>query len=434
MTGKKGQGLSRREAWAVLRRLVEASRTDIVRLLWPDGDSSAPAQVERVVSALGKGNGSLPPALRGLTPARSALVLRRAREDLEWASVHHWRLITPDDDEWPTMRLDEAFNCIGDLDTAEPADDGDTAPGPRGAEAGARQGVTASDAPETGVRRSAARPFALWGLGPAQLSGTVERSVAVVGTRSSTTYGERTTHRFAGELAAAGYTVVSGGALGTDTAAHRGALEADGSTVMVAACGPGVVYPQSNADLFRQIAGTGLLVTEYPPGTTPARYRFLTRNRLVAALTRGTFLAAAGYRSGAVNTANWADAMLRPVMVLPGPVDSAAFVGCHRRIRDGAGTLVTRSSEIREIIEPLGSVDCDGQLDLEFTASPVQQLSRDQLSVFDCCGIVSDDTGRIEQIAGQTGLPPVAVVRTLRELENIGLIVRSGDRWLKNDR
>ncbi|WP_297005674.1 DNA-processing protein DprA [uncultured Corynebacterium sp.] len=415
-----GQQRDRRRvrAWAVLRRLVEASRTDVVRLLWPDGDAEAPARVTQLVEMLREGDPSLPAGLQGLTVERTSQVTQQATADLQWARANRWRLITPDDAEWPTRRLEESFGVTGDL--TGPADPG-----------GAAGRGTGGD---PGVRGRAARPFALWACGPAELAPTVERSVALVGTRSSTTYGNRTTHRFAGELAGAGYTVVSGGAVGIDTAAHRGTLEASGTTVAVAAGGPGEIYPRVNEDLFRRIAHHGLVVTEYPPMTRPARHRFLTRNRLVAALTRGTVLLAAGHRSGAVNTANWADAMLRPVMVLPGPVDCAQYVGCHRRIRDGAGTLVTTTTEVREILEPIGSVDPDLQLDLEFTASPVQQLSRDQLAVFDACGIGSDDTGRLEQIAAETGLPVNAVVRTVGELEGTGLVVRRGDRWVKNDR
>lgn len=430
VSGRPGE---RHLAWAVLRRLVEASRTDVVRLLWPDGDATAPAEVTRVVEMLRTDDHRLPAALRGLTTAVASRAVATASEDLARTPEHGWRLVTPDDPEWPTARLDESFGPVGDLDIPEHPPGADCRGGAvRQDTAGG--GDAGHGTPDTGVRRAAARPFALWTTGPADLTSAVERSVALVGTRTTTAYGTRTTHRFATELVGAGYGIVSGGAVGIDTAAHRGALEASGTTVVIAACGPGETYPKANTDLFRRVAQTGLVITEYPPGTRPARYRFLTRNRLVAALTRGTVLTAAGHRSGAINTANWADAMLRPVMVLPGPVDSAAYVGCHRRIRDGSGTLVTRTVEIREILESLGSVDPDGQLDLEFAPTPVQQLTRDQLTVFDCCGIGTDGTGHLEQIAARTGLPLPAVVRTIGELEANGLAVRRGDRWIKNDR
>lgn len=414
MSTEMNQDLTRRVAWAVLRRLVEASHTDVVRLLWPDADTAAPAVICELVERLRQGDPGLPAGLRNQTSPHTTRVVEQARADLDWAAAHGWRLVTPDDPEWPEYRLEESFGPTGDLDGTVGGQD--------------------SAGRSSGVRANAARPFALWARGPVSLSSAVERSVGMVGTRSSTAYGHRITHRMAGELAGAGYTVVSGGALGIDTAAHRGALDASGVTIAVAASGPGEIYPKSNAPLFRRIAESGLVLTEYPPLTRPARYRFLTRNRLVAALTRGTVLMAAGYRSGAVNTANWADAMVRPVMVVPGPVDSPDYVGCHQRIRDGAGMLVTRTSEVREIIEPVGSVDTRGQLDLDFGVSPVQRLTRDQLAVFDACGIVTDGTGRLEQIATVTGLPLSAVVRTVAELEDAGLVVRSGDRWIKNDR
>lgn len=408
---------SRRTAWAYLRRVVEASRGDLVRLLWPDGDVTVPADVERIAGMIRVCDPALPESLVGVTAARAGT---DPATDCEWADRNGWRLLTPDDAEWPTLRLAESFQDFPDL---------------------AAGGDVAAD----GVRGRAARPFALWATGPASLATAVERSIAMVGTRSATAYGTRITHTMAGELAAAGHTVVSGGAVGIDTAAHRGALAVQGTTVAVAASGPGEIYPRANADLFGRIAQSGLVVTEYPPLLRPARHRFLTRNRLVAALTRGTVLLAAGYRSGAVNTANWADAMLRPVMVLPGPVDSPDYVGCHKRLRDGAGILVTRAVDVREVIEPLGSVDTDGQLRMEFSATPVQRLTQDQLAVFDACGIAGGlrdgdsrdgqpSAGTPDRIAAETGLGLRSVVRIIAELEKAGLARRDGARWIKTDR
>jgi DNA processing protein len=400
---------TRRTAWAYLRRVVEASRGDVVRLLWPDGDVTAPADVERVAGMIRVADPALPARLAAATGPRTAA---DPSTDREWADRHGWRLITPDDPEWPTARLAEAFRDFPDL-------------------------TDGADVAADGVRGRAARPFALWATGPADLGRAVERSVAMVGTRSATSYGTRVTRTMAGDLAAAGHTVVSGGAVGIDTAAHRGALAARGTTVAVAASGPGEIYPRANSDLFGSIAGSGLVVTEYPPLLRPARHRFLTRNRLVAALTRGTVLLAAGYRSGAVNTANWADAMLRPVMVLPGPVDSPDYVGCHKRLRDQAGILVTRAADVREILDPVGAVDTDGQLRMEFAATPVQQLTQDQLAVFDACALAggrTDGTGTPDRIVAETGLALRAVVRIIAELEKAGLARREGSRWIKTDR
>lgn len=402
-------------AWALLRRLVESSRVDVLQLLWPDGDVDAPAEIEQLISRIRGSDETLPEAFRKLSATKGAQLAAQASSDLGWAQANGWRLITPDSAEWPSRRLEESFGPLGDL--AYPTTD-------RG---GGHSGGES-------MRNRAARPFALWAQGPANLGSTVERSVSLVGTRSATAYGTRIAHRMSGELSAAGYSVISGGALGIDSSAHSGALEVSGTTIAVIANGPGEIYPRANSGLFQQISRTGLIISEYPPLQRPARYRFLTRNRLVAGLSCGTVLLAAGYRSGAINTANWADAMLRPVMVLPGPVDSAEYVGCHQRIRSGAGTLITRAEDVRELIEPVGSVDTEQQLDLDFRATPVQELRRDQLTVFDACGISTDDTGRLEDIAAETAFPLPVVVRIIGEIEARGLVVRSGDRWIKVDR
>jgi DNA processing protein len=389
---------NRERAWIYLRRVVEASSQDVLCHLWPDGDSSAPADVERLAGMLRKADPALPASLRSTTSKRREI---DPVDDETWALRNGWRLITPDTPEWPTQILDQAFMFL-DADIAV-----------------------------DGVRGQAARPFALWARGQGRLWPLVERSAAMVGTRSATTYGQQVTQEMAGELATAGITVVSGGAVGIDTAAHRGALNAGGSTVVVMANGPGMVYPKANAQLFAATMRSGLVVTEYPPLQRPARHRFLTRNRLVAAMTVGTVLLAAGYRSGAVNTCNWADQMLKPVMVLPGPVTSADYIGCHKRIRDGSGILVTRALDVREVIEPLGAVDSDQQLSLEFAPSPVQQLTQQQLRVYDCCGMPGDSLGELQAISTDTGMPLSDVVRLIGELEQLGLAHRDGARWVK---
>lgn len=406
ITGMAGDP-DRLRAWTYLRRVVEASRIELLELLWPHGvvhgavawvDTSEPADVERVAGMIRTQDRALPEKLRASTRRRTDA---DPDADIRFGQRHGWRLITPDSDEWPTTRFTESFANIS------------------------------PDSMIEGLRGQDAHPFALWATGGAKLDEIVERSVAMVGTRSATDYGTKTTYRLAAELAAAGYTIISGGALGIDTAAHAGALKVSGSTVVVTATGPGQIYPRSNEGLFNSASADGLVLSEYPPMQRAARHRFLTRNRLVAALSQGTTLLAAGYRSGAVNTANWADTMYRPVMVLPGPVDCPEYIGCHKRIRDGAGTLITRTADIREILEPLGSVDTEHQLSLDFAASDIQQLSADQLRVYDACGIAQDTLGTIGHIATETSLPMAAVGRAVTELETAGLIVRQGDRWIK---
>ncbi|WP_264991449.1 DNA-processing protein DprA, partial [Mycobacterium kiyosense] len=149
--------------------------------------------------------------------------------------------------------------------------------------------------------------------------------------------------------------VVSGGAFGIDGAAHRATLAADGTTMAVLAGGIDVPYPAGHSSLLHRIGRTGLLVTEYPPGVRPARHRFLTRNRLVAAVAGAVVVVEAGLRSGAANTAAWARALGRVVAAVPGPVTSSASAGCHVLLRDGA-ELVTRADDVVELVGHIGEL------------------------------------------------------------------------------
>jgi DNA processing protein len=201
-------------------------------------------------------------------------------------------------------------------------------------------------------------PFGLWALGSGELAALAERAVAVVGSRAATPYGTRVTHELAAGLAEAGWTVVSGAALGIDAAAHRGALAGGGPTVAVLAGGCDLPYPRAHADLLGEIARGGAVVSEAPPGTPHFRRRFLARNRLIAGLARGTVLVEAGARSGAVNTTRHARMLGRPVMAVPGPVTSAMSAGCHRLLRDEreSTVVVTDAADILEELGPIGGV------------------------------------------------------------------------------
>ena len=145
----------------------------------------------------------------------------------------------------------------------------------------------------------------------------------------------------AAALAERGWTVVSGGAYGIDGCAHRGALAADGVTIAVLACGVDHVYPPGHQDLLASVAAQGVLVSEWPPGRPPSKLRFLIRNRVIGALTRGTVVVEAGLRSGALNTARHARDLRRPVMAVPGPVTSEVSAGCHKIIREWGAVCVT---------------------------------------------------------------------------------------------
>jgi DNA processing protein len=201
----------------------------------------------------------------------------------------------------------------------------------------------------------AARPYALWLRGQADLRLACLRSVSMVGSRAATGYGTHVAGEIAGDLAEQGWVIVSGGAYGIDAAAHRGALAARAATVAVLACGLDQPYPAGHAGLFADIAGDGLVVSEWPPGRRPARFRFLIRNRTIAAMTCGTVVVEAGERSGALNTARHAAELGRPLMAVPGPVTSAQSAGCHRIIREWGATCVTRAADIIEMLTPLGT-------------------------------------------------------------------------------
>ena len=196
-------------------------------------------------------------------------------------------------------------------------------------------------------------PYALWVRGAGDLAQLSAAGVAIVGSRASTDYGSYVASEMAGELAGAGWAVVSGGAFGIDAAAHRGALVVGGATIAVLACGADVAYPKAHDTLFARILCAGCVVSEEPPGRGVRRERFLSRNRLIAALTKATVLVEAGARSGALSTARHAQRMLRDVLAVPGPVTSAMSRGCHEQLREGYARIVTSAADVIAELGPL---------------------------------------------------------------------------------
>src|SRR5215211_486726 len=252
------------------------------------------------------------------------------------------RFVVPDDDEWPEP-LDDLRHC----------------------------------AP---VQRRGGVPFGLWLRGPGHLPDLVDRSAAIVGSRAATSYGAGVATDLAAELAERGVTVVSGGAYGIDAAAHRGALAVGGPTLCVVANGVDMAYPAGNARLFDTLAKDHLLVSELPPGARPTRMRFLARNRLIAAMSRGTVVVEAALRSGARNTASWALACGRPLMAVPGSVYSRASTATHLMIRNGQAVLVTSAAEVLELTSDIGQA----MLPLAHGRSrATDALSETQLAVFE---------------------------------------------------
>jgi DNA processing protein len=178
-------------------------------------------------------------------------------------------------------------------------------------------------------------------------------SVAIVGTRNPTTYGARIASEFASGFADREWAVISGGAYGIDTHAHRGCITAEGRTIAVIASGVDVDYPAGNARLFAEIQESGAIISEVMPGVRARPERFLTRNRIIAAMSRGTIIIEAAFRSGSLRTARDAAELMRVVMAVPGPITSPTSDGCHRLIGERCAEIVTSVSDAMELLEPL---------------------------------------------------------------------------------
>lgn len=265
-------------------------------------------------------------------------------------------------------------------------------------------------------------PVALWVRGRLEPRPLLLDSVAIVGARAATPYGERIALGMAHDLASSGATVISGGAIGIDAAAHRGALVDGGSTLAVLACGVDVVYPRAHDALFAQILEQGSLVSEVAPGRPVHRHQFLRRNRLIASLSRGTVVVEAALRSGALSTAAHARALGRHVMAVPGPVTNLQSLGCHALLRDGA-TLVADAAQVRELIAPLT---------LELPESEPVRDVRDDLDA-DTRTVLEAFPARrgitVARLLAATGLPLPTVAASLGAAEHAGLIERQGEQW-----
>lgn len=248
-------------------------------------------------------------------------------------------------------------------------------------------------------------PAVLWTRGDAALLD--RRAVAIVGTRHPTPYGERTAHRLAGALAAAGAVVVSGLARGVDGAAHRGALEVGGSTIAVLGTGVDVAYPRSNAALHAEIAKRGLLLSEEPPGARPTPGSFPKRNRIIAALSVATIVVEADADSGALITAGHALELARSVAAVPGPIDSPRSRGANRLLRDGAIVI----ADIDDALALLG-----------FSPAPRRvppDLPPAARRLWDAAGA---SPGDVESLALACGLPVRECLEALTILEMAGAV------------
>jgi DNA processing protein len=268
------------------------------------------------------------------------------------------------------------------------------------------------------------RPVVLWLRGAADLRFACLRSVAVVGSRAATAYGTHVGTELAAEIAGYGWTVISGGAYGIDACAHRGALAVGGCTVAVLASGLSFGYPKGHDELFGTIAGTGVMVSECPPERAPTRPGFLVRNRVIAALSRGTVVVEAALRSGAINTARHAHELNRPVMAVPGPVTSEQSAGCHELIRESGAICVTGARDVIELVAPLG--DAEGGPGRE-PAVPADHLDPVTASVLQA---VLRRSGRgPATIATLAGVDLDTALRCLGLLAAAGHVERCAEGW-----
>ncbi|MFT3662768.1 MAG: DNA-processing protein DprA [Gordonia sp. (in: high G+C Gram-positive bacteria)] len=363
-------------AWAYLTAVAEPPCAPLIDLVRRHGAEETARMIKaRALPADGA-------AVATATEARHRV--DTAARDLETAAAVGARLVTRDDAEWPAWSL------------------------------------LALDQASTAVRGGA--PLALWVRGPHPLVEVTESAVGVVGSRAATSYGEHVAGRMGSGLAGAGWTVVSGGAYGIDGCAHRGALAAGGLTMAVLACGIDRDYPTGHAKLLAEIGRRGVVVTEYAPGTTAAKHRFLTRNRLVAALSNALVVVEAGRRSGAANTAAWARHLGRPLGAVPGPVTSAMSVGCHQMIADGEATLVADEVAARAL------VDVDGRDRRRQSPSrSTDGLSPEQFQVVEA--LPASGGLSVDEVAFVSGLPVDRVRPALAMLEVKGLVETSGGVW-----
>lgn len=266
-------------------------------------------------------------------------------------------------------------------------------------------------------------PLGLWVAGAGHLRLLALRSFSVVGARSATAYGEGIARELGAYLAEAGWLTVSGGAFGIDAAAHRGALAAGGVTACVLAGGVDVPYPRSHSDLLARIRESGVLISEAPLGGAAMRHRFLTRNRLIAALSRGTVLVEAAVRSGGRSTVREARDLQRVVMAFPGPVTSPMSAGCHVVIRDGDAHLVTSPREVVALVEGRLAAEDPGQ------AAPGDGLGWREHRVLDAVPVRR--AAPLGSIARLAGLGLAEAMAALGTLDALGLIVRAGEGWVR---
>ncbi len=282
-----------------------------------------------------------------------------------------------------------------------------------------------------------ARPYGLWCRGDSRhlLDVASAPSVALVGSRDPSIYGTEATTHLAAELARRGYTVISGGAMGIDIAAHRAALTQQGSdlpTIAFMAGGLDRLYPAQNSDALNMIVDRGLIMSEVSVGNTPTRWRFLERNRLIAALARHTIVVEARWRSGALNTARHAMEIGRTLWAVPGQINSPNSVGTNRLLRDGLAQTLTEAADILEYDAAAGfelGTEHESEWDQAASSSVLDELTERQGRVWD--DLSPRSYRGVDEIAAALGLSARDVMADLFHLGRCGLAESSGTSWRK---
>lgn len=371
-----------REAYAYLGAVTERPTAQ----LWDLVDSAGPVEARRLIRA-----GRVGEELAAQSESRRDQV--EGAGLLDAAAEVGARLVVPGDPGWPAAALD-------------PLDQ------PRGRRRAGSSGVAI-----------ALRPLGLWWRGPADPVRDLARSVAVVGTRAPTAYGRSVTADLSAGMSAEGFTVVSGGAFGIDAAAHRAVLGVGGCTIAVLAGGVDRLYPRGNEGLLRAVAESGAVISEQPPGTGVTRYRFLDRNRIIAALGASTVVVEAAARSGALSTAAWAAALGRPVGAVPGPVTSVASVGSHLLIRDRGAVLVGRTADVVELAGDMGETSPPPSGEVS-SWDGIDDVTRRILEALPISGGAAP-----AEIAASAGIAPSTTRAVLGRLMSSGAAVRGPEGW-----
>lgn len=260
-------------------------------------------------------------------------------------------------------------------------------------------------------------PAALWALGDIYSLNATQSSVSVVGSRIISQYGKQATKDIVTALVKRDKAIVSGGAIGVDALAHEHSLVLGSKTVAVMAGGLDRLYPRQNQELFQQIQKSGLLISEVAPGVSPTKWRFLQRNRLIAALSQATIVIEAGVRSGTINTVHHANDIGRPVGAIPGPIHSVRSAGCHELIKAGKAQLISTPMDIADLIG-----------ETNYFEQPIKSLSAWEIRALDSIG---NTVSSIDEIARIGGLARFEAELALAKLAKQGLVTLTSNGWAK---